>query len=344
MSNLVCINQQPLEIKEYKGQKVLTLSDIDAVHKRAEGTAGRNFRTNKKHFIENVDYFKMKPSEIQIDEFRRFGITSPRGATLVTESGYLMLVKSFTDDLAWDVQRQLINCYFNNRTPIQENNLPETYEKDKATVKIYKGRQVMTMSDIVRIVNSKRCNIHYQIKRNQDLFIEDVDYHILEGKELKRFKKQNKGIAPSTSALFIMEKSGLDKLATEILKLPIEERFGVDGRLKSHSKMHDMDEEMKQRYLNITVAQIMLDATHSMANPFQREAVFQYITEIMINEGIWTENVNGYNGTSSNFNGHTLEGWNKMARLNHSEIAMKRLLPLNPQSLDEIRENMSKTS
>ena len=32
--------------------------------------------------------------------------------TLITESGYLMLVKSFTDDLAWDVQRQLVNSYF----------------------------------------------------------------------------------------------------------------------------------------------------------------------------------------------------------------------------------------
>lgn len=344
MSNLVCINQQPLEVKEYKGQKVLTLSDIDAVHKRPDGTARKRFNDNKKHFIENVDYFKVKPSDFQLSEKRTFSITSPRGATLVTESGYLMLVKSFTDELAWDVQRQLVNCYFNNRTPIQENNLPETYEKDKATVKIYKGRQVMTMSDIVRIVDSKRCNVYYHIKRNQDLFIEDVDYHILQGKELKKFKKENLGISSAVSTLFIMEKSGLDKLATHILKLPIDERFGVDGHFKSHSKMHDMDEEMKQRYLNITVAQIMLDAAQRMANPFQREAVFQYVTDILIDEGLWTEDVNGYNGVSSNFNGHTLEGWNKMARLNHVGLAMKRLLPLTPETVNEIRDNMSKTS
>ena len=31
---------------------------------------------------------------------------------LITENGYLMLVKSLTDDLAWEVQRQLINTYF----------------------------------------------------------------------------------------------------------------------------------------------------------------------------------------------------------------------------------------
>ena len=29
----------------------------------------------------------------------------PKGLTVLTEMGYLMLVKSFTDDLAWKVQR-----------------------------------------------------------------------------------------------------------------------------------------------------------------------------------------------------------------------------------------------
>lgn len=33
---------------------------------------------------------------------------------LFTESGYLMLVKSFTDDLAWDIQRKLVKSYFNS--------------------------------------------------------------------------------------------------------------------------------------------------------------------------------------------------------------------------------------
>ena len=31
---------------------------------------------------------------------------------LFTESGYLMIVKVFTDELAWNVQRQLVNAYF----------------------------------------------------------------------------------------------------------------------------------------------------------------------------------------------------------------------------------------
>ncbi len=30
----------------------------------------------------------------------------------MTETGYLMITKSFTDDLSWSVQRQLVNNYF----------------------------------------------------------------------------------------------------------------------------------------------------------------------------------------------------------------------------------------
>lgn len=35
-----------------------------------------------------------------------------RGITLITESGYLMLVKSLQNYLAWKVQRELVNNYF----------------------------------------------------------------------------------------------------------------------------------------------------------------------------------------------------------------------------------------
>ncbi len=105
------INSVPLKIKEYNGQCVVTFKDIDTVHNRPEGTAGRNFRTNREHFIEGEDFYKITP-----DEFRRtIGYMDSRQSNnviLVTLSGYLMLVKSFTDDLAWSVQHQLVNTYF----------------------------------------------------------------------------------------------------------------------------------------------------------------------------------------------------------------------------------------
>lgn len=46
-----------------------------------------------------------------MNEFRTSEINN-RGTTFITESGYLMLAKSFTDDLSWTVQRGLVNSYF----------------------------------------------------------------------------------------------------------------------------------------------------------------------------------------------------------------------------------------
>lgn len=84
------INQRPVLLKEYKGQRVVTLKDIDLVHERPKGTARRNFNENKTHLIEGTDYFVRNSYEAKTE----FGLTAPNGLTLLTESGYLMLIKS----------------------------------------------------------------------------------------------------------------------------------------------------------------------------------------------------------------------------------------------------------
>jgi hypothetical protein len=111
VNSLITIAGKQIEVKEYQGQRVVTFKDVDMVHERVEGTAKRNFNANKSRFIENTDYFFVKPVDVEGYEFRTSEINNA-GTYLVTESGYLMLVKSFTDDLAWQVQRQLVNNYF----------------------------------------------------------------------------------------------------------------------------------------------------------------------------------------------------------------------------------------
>lgn len=106
------INNIPLCIKEYRGQRVVTFKDIDTVHQRPDGTARRNFNNNKKYFIEDEDYFKVCADEIRTHKIIEISQKAHEDITLLTESGYLMLVKSFTDDLAWTVQRQLVKSYF----------------------------------------------------------------------------------------------------------------------------------------------------------------------------------------------------------------------------------------
>ncbi len=120
MNETVTIFNKQIIAKEYKGQRVVTFKDIDLVHGRPDGTAKRNFNENKyegdgktERFIKGVDYFEISKREVGTNFVQSFGFDkfAPNGI-LITESGYLMLVKSFTDDLAWKVQRELINNYF----------------------------------------------------------------------------------------------------------------------------------------------------------------------------------------------------------------------------------------
>lgn len=114
MAELVKIEDTELSIREYNGQRVVTFKDIDTVHKRPNGTAKNAFRRNKKHFIDGIDYFVLSSKEnSKVHETYLSNISIPtRGITVLTESGYLMIVKAFTDDLSWQVQRQLVNTYF----------------------------------------------------------------------------------------------------------------------------------------------------------------------------------------------------------------------------------------
>ncbi|BCX53958.1 MULTISPECIES: phage antirepressor KilAC domain-containing protein [Comamonas] len=138
MSSIV-INNTSLQVIEYMGKRVVTLAQVDSVHGRPEGTAGRNFREHKHRLIEGEDYFK-----VGADEFRRHldpnhSKFASEDVILLAEPGYLMLVKSFTDDLAWSVQRQLTNIYFRTRSQARELSklevLQQALESEQARIK-----------------------------------------------------------------------------------------------------------------------------------------------------------------------------------------------------------------
>lgn len=109
LNEMIHIGKADISVKEYKGQRVVTFKDIDAVHDRP---ANKRFLDNKKRFVEGEDYFKVSNSEIRKSRIIPISDNDYMDKILVTEQGYLMLVKSFTDDLAWEVQRKLVNEYF----------------------------------------------------------------------------------------------------------------------------------------------------------------------------------------------------------------------------------------
>lgn len=113
-------NNVRLPLVDWQGLRVVTFDMIDEVHQRPTGTARAAFNRNRQHFIEGEDYVRVSPDAYRAmtacANVKRTRKKSPEkitgDVTLFFESGYLMLVKSFRDNLAWDIQRHLVRHYF----------------------------------------------------------------------------------------------------------------------------------------------------------------------------------------------------------------------------------------
>lgn len=114
---VVVINETEVRPIIVRDQRVLTLAMIDKIHGRPQGTAKRNFSENKARLADGEDFFQVTGDEIRTQSLK--GVFPPRTSKglLLTESGYLLLVKSFTDDLAWRIQKQLVQAYFRAGSP-----------------------------------------------------------------------------------------------------------------------------------------------------------------------------------------------------------------------------------
>ncbi len=120
MQNEITINGKALPVREYQGKRVVTLKDVATLHGQSLSTIRHNFNNNRKHFIENQDYYLLEGScvkKLHTDPYTQ-------KLNIFTESGYLMLVKSLTGDVAWQVQRELVNRYFasTSRAIVRQDN------------------------------------------------------------------------------------------------------------------------------------------------------------------------------------------------------------------------------
>ena len=131
MNEVVTIEDTEMQIREYDGQRVVTFKDIDTVHRKKRDTSRRTFNKYKDKFSLGEDYIVLslknesdKENSNRTDSpIRNISIPN-RGITVLTESSYLLLVKVFDDDLAWKVQRQLVNSYFRLKEIKEEFNPP----------------------------------------------------------------------------------------------------------------------------------------------------------------------------------------------------------------------------
>lgn len=136
---LALINNHEIAVKEIDGNPVVTFKDIDELHDRPEGTARKRFNDNKERFIEKEDYYKICASEIRTNKIMDISNKTHQDIVFLTQTGYLMLAKSFTDDLAWHIQRELVNSYFNrNKQQMvsieQLRNIQQQYSDLKSSI------------------------------------------------------------------------------------------------------------------------------------------------------------------------------------------------------------------
>lgn len=172
MNDIITIENTEMQIREYNGQRVVTFKDIDTVHQRANGTARNAFRRNKKHFVDGIDYFTLSSKEnSNVRETYISNILIPaRGITVLTESGYLMIVKAFTDDLSWQVQRQLVNAYFKAKAQLQTAVAPAQIEDTKyntsnTLVPKVKSWYIRNRSNLEWVAYKTNCKLSYVCHR-----------------------------------------------------------------------------------------------------------------------------------------------------------------------------------
>ena len=172
-NKLVKINNVELGIKEYKKERVITAWDIGKVHNRDVGEINKIFNRNKDKFILNEDYFilKIKDFSERFKPIQDFIPNNVKEIVLFTESGYLMLVKTFTDDLSWEIQRQLVKGYFKLKE------IKSSIDKDKRL-------EIMEKNANVRMAKMLKSLIPFsKSERYKEILVSEAT-KVLTGREL----------------------------------------------------------------------------------------------------------------------------------------------------------------
>lgn len=178
----IAVSGVNLPFIEYQGQPVVTYAMIDAAHNRPSGTAKNSFSRNKQHLIENEDFYVVDLKSEYVLRTRYPGLFPEMARKIIffTETGYLMLVKPFTDALAWKVQRQLVKSYFRTK-PSQQVATAEPREPVVISIE-----QREEMAELLNFIFGKtnytghnrtynRLRIRYNLRRIDDLPAEHFD-------------------------------------------------------------------------------------------------------------------------------------------------------------------------
>lgn len=110
--NIIMIQGAEVLVKEWHGKRVVTLKDIDMVHRKPEGTAKRYFDQNKQRFIPRVDFYRISANEYRSQFDTAHPKQTSKSVVFITVSGYTLITKQYTTDRDNHVMRDMLMDYF----------------------------------------------------------------------------------------------------------------------------------------------------------------------------------------------------------------------------------------
>lgn len=203
MNELITINNTQVEVKEYEGLRVVTVWDIAKVHDREVKRINEIFKNNIDKFILKEDYFFLTPNEFSgsFKTAQNFIPNNVKEIPLFTESGYLMLVKTFTDDLSWDIQRQLVKTYFRLKETQKTMTLPQQL--------LAQAQCLVEMDNRITVVENKV----------------DNEIRVNSGEQLRITKAVKRRVCQRID--LAVDLIGKDKFMYQAIYRDLKDRFGV---------------------------------------------------------------------------------------------------------------------
>ena len=254
MGGLIIVNNKQLETKEYKGRRVVTSWDIAKVHGREVKKINQQFERNKDKLVKEKDYFLMSREEFSgsLKVTQKFIPNNVKEIPLFTESGYLMLNKTFNDDLSWEIQRQLIDNYFKTKALKVQTTMKEALqiaidlENENRELHAKIKHDEPKLDYLSDVLESEGTLLATQIAADYGLSAIDLNRKLHEEGLIRRVgsqwvlykKHMNKDYADSETTLYFDRKTGEEKLK-------VETKWTEKGRLKIHEILAGLGIEAK---------------------------------------------------------------------------------------------------
>ena len=134
MNNLKVLGKEKVGGFEFTGieggfgedKKAMLVKDIAVIHGRPVRKINELINKNRKRFKDGIDVSDLKGTNFEVLQkdlgFNQNSINRSNNIYLLSERGYVKLLKILEDDKAWEIYDELVDNYFNMRQTIKTDN------------------------------------------------------------------------------------------------------------------------------------------------------------------------------------------------------------------------------